>query len=167
MEKLPGAEEFYMDSISRVTTEHYSKGRVVLLGDAAYGNTLGGFGTGLAIVGAYVLARELFRANGDYKVAYAQYEAKFRGYAKVSQKVNAGPLLAPSTRLGTYVRNRVFSVAALFTVLIKLMDHLGVQVALGTPSGLLNVPCSVDVVGQPMLAVYVQTTLSSERNPSH
>ena len=130
MEKLPGAEDFYMDSVSRVTTDHYSKGRVVLLGDAAYGNTLGGFGTGLAIVGAYVLAGELSRADGDYKVAYAGYEDKFRGYAKVSQKVNSGTLLAPSTRLGMYVRNRMFSVAALFTVVIKLMDHFATDIKL-------------------------------------
>ena len=130
MEKLPGAEDFYMDSVSRVITHHYFRGRVVLLGDAAYGNTLGGFGTGLAIVGAYVLAGELFRAHGDYKVAFAQYEDKFRGYAKVSQKVNAGTLLAPSTRLGMYVRNRMFSVAALSTALIKLMDHFATDMKL-------------------------------------
>lgn len=120
---LPSAKEFYMDSISRVTTDRYSSGRTVLLGDAAYGNALGGFGTGLALVGAYVLAGELYRAQGDYKAAYAQYESKFRGYAKVSQKVNAGKLLAPTTRLGLYARNRMFSVAPLFKGLMKLMDH--------------------------------------------
>jgi 2-polyprenyl-6-methoxyphenol hydroxylase-like FAD-dependent oxidoreductase len=42
-----------------VDIDRYHAGRVVLLGDAGYGNTLGGFGTGLAIVGAYVLAGEL------------------------------------------------------------------------------------------------------------
>ena len=130
IEKLPAAEEFYMDSVSRVIADHYSKGRVVLLGDSAYGNTLGGFGTGLAIVGAYVLAGELYRSNGDYKVAYAQYESKFRGYAKVSQKVNSGKLLAPSTRLGLYARNRMFSVAALFQGVMKLMDHFATDIKL-------------------------------------
>ena len=130
MAQVPGAGEFYMDSISRVTADHYSRGRVVLLGDAAYGNALGGFGTGLAIVGAYVLAGELHRAHGDYQVAYAHYEAKFRGYAKVSRKVNAGRLLAPSTRLGLYVRNRVFSVAPLFKGMMKWMDHFATDIQL-------------------------------------
>jgi 2-polyprenyl-6-methoxyphenol hydroxylase-like FAD-dependent oxidoreductase len=100
LEQIPNAKEFYLDSISRVTIDRYASGRVVLLGDAAYGNALGGFGTGLAIVGAYVLAGELLWANGDYQRAYGQYEAKFRDYAKVSQKGNAGRLLAPATRLG-------------------------------------------------------------------
>jgi 2-polyprenyl-6-methoxyphenol hydroxylase-like FAD-dependent oxidoreductase len=130
MEEIPHAEEFYMDSISRVTTDRYAKGRVVLLGDCAYGNALGGFGTGLAIVGAYVLAGELHLAKGDYRVAYAQYEARFRDYAKVSQKVNAGKLLAPSTRLGLYARNRMFSVAALFKGVMKLMDHFATDIEL-------------------------------------
>ena len=130
MKELPDAEEFYMDSISRVTTDRYANGRIVLLGDAAYGCALGGFGTGLAIVGAYVLAGELLRANGDYKTAFAQYQAKFRNYAKVSQAVNAGKLLAPSTRLGMFVRNRMFSVAALFQGVIKLIDHFASDIKL-------------------------------------
>jgi 2-polyprenyl-6-methoxyphenol hydroxylase-like FAD-dependent oxidoreductase len=130
MKLIPNAEQFYMDSISRVHAAHYSRGRVVLLGDSGYGNALGGFGTGLAIVGAYVLAGELHRAGGDYQTAYAQYESKFRGYAKVSQKVNGGSVMAPTTRLGLYVRNRMFSVAPLFTGLMKLMDHFATDIKL-------------------------------------
>jgi 2-polyprenyl-6-methoxyphenol hydroxylase-like FAD-dependent oxidoreductase len=130
IEGLAGATEFYMDSVSRVTADRYSQGRIALLGDSAYGNTLGGFGTGLAIVGAYVLAGELLRAKGDYITAFAQYESKFRGYAKVSQKVNAGRLLAPATRLGLYVRNRAFSAAALFGGLVKLMDYFASDIVL-------------------------------------
>ena len=130
MAGIPDSDEFYMDSISRVTTDRYAKGRVVLLGDAAYGNALGGFGTGLAIVGAYVLAGELHRADGDHEVAYARYESGFRGYAKVSQKVNAGRLLAPATRLGLYARNRLFSIGTLFKGVMKLMDHFATDIRL-------------------------------------
>jgi 2-polyprenyl-6-methoxyphenol hydroxylase-like FAD-dependent oxidoreductase len=130
MEQIPTASEFYLDAICRATTEQYSKGRVVLLGDAAYGNTLGGFGTGLAIVGAYVLAGELHRSQGDHHIAYAQYEAKFRSYAKVSQKVNAGGFLAPTTRLGLYARNQMFSVAFLFKGMMKLMDRFATDINL-------------------------------------
>jgi 2-polyprenyl-6-methoxyphenol hydroxylase-like FAD-dependent oxidoreductase len=119
-----------MDSISRATTDHYSVGRVALVGDSAYGNALGGFGTGLAIVGAYVLAGELHRARGNHREAYARYESKFRGYAKVSKKVNAGKLLAPSTRLGLYARNRLFSVAPLFAGLMKIFDRFATDIDL-------------------------------------
>jgi 2-polyprenyl-6-methoxyphenol hydroxylase-like FAD-dependent oxidoreductase len=117
---------FYLDSISRVTTDRYASGRVVLLGDAAYGNTLGGFGTGRA----YVLAGELQRAGGDHRMAYPRYEAAFRGYAKVSQQVSAGRLLAPRTRAGMAVRNRLFSVSALFRPLMKLTDRLATDIKL-------------------------------------
>jgi 2-polyprenyl-6-methoxyphenol hydroxylase-like FAD-dependent oxidoreductase len=113
-----------------VTTDRYAEGRVVLLGDSAYGNTLGGFGTGLALVGAYVLAGELFRAGGDHRVAYAQYEARFRGYAKVSQQVSAGRLLAPKTRAGMWMRNRLFSVSFLFRPLMKLTDRFATDIDL-------------------------------------
>lgn len=128
--QLPAARDFHLDSISRVHTNHYAKGRVVLLGDSAYGNALGGFGTGLAIVGAYVLARELHRAHGDHSTAFAQYESKFRGYAKVSQKVNAGGLLAPRTRTRMWLRNKLFSVAPLFAGVVKLMDRFATDIAL-------------------------------------
>jgi 2-polyprenyl-6-methoxyphenol hydroxylase-like FAD-dependent oxidoreductase len=127
---IPDAHEFYLDSISRVTMDRYTRGRVALLGDAAYGNTLGGFGTGLAIVGAYVLAGELFRAHGDHTVAYARYEAAFRRYAQVSQKVDAGRILAPRTRLGMRLRNLLFSVSFLFTPLVRLIDRFATDIEL-------------------------------------
>jgi 2-polyprenyl-6-methoxyphenol hydroxylase-like FAD-dependent oxidoreductase len=92
------------------------------VGDSAYGNALGGFGTGLAIVGAYVLAGELHRADGGFTVAFAHYEAKYRDYASVSQKVNAGRLLAPASRLGIRARNVLFSALFLFGPLMKLVD---------------------------------------------
>lgn len=135
MEEMPYAHGFYMDAISRVTLERYAQGRVVLLGDAAYGNALGGFGTGLAIVGACVLAGELHRAGGDYKVAFAAYQSTFQKYAQVSQKINAGKLLAPATRLGLYARNRLFSIAPLFSGLMRLMDHFATDIVLEDYAG--------------------------------
>ncbi|CAI4216022.1 unnamed protein product [Parascedosporium putredinis] len=78
---LPNAGEFYMDSISRVDMKDFTKGRVVLLGDSAYGNTLGGFGTGLAVVGAYVLAGELALAGGDHEAAFAKYQVAMKRYS--------------------------------------------------------------------------------------
>ena len=123
MEQVPGADEFYMDAISRVTIDRTSAGRVALLGDAAHGNALGGFGTGLAIVGACVLAGELRRAAGNHDTAFAQYGAKFRRYAAVSRSVNAGRLLAPSTRLGIRARNLLFSALAASGPLMTLVDR--------------------------------------------
>lgn len=123
MAKIPGASEFYLDSISRVSADHYSRGRIALVGDSAYGNALGGFGTGLAVVGAYVLAGELHRAGGDYTVAFDRYEQSYRDYASISQKINAGRLLAPRCRLGIIGRNVLFTVLKLFTPAMKAFER--------------------------------------------
>ncbi|MEV7097495.1 FAD-dependent monooxygenase [Amycolatopsis sp. NPDC051045] len=130
MAKVPQAREFYLDSLSRVTIDRYSRGRVVLLGDAAYGNTLGGFGTGLAIVGAYVLAGELLAADGDHRVAFARYEDQFRGYAKVSQRGSAGPFLAPPSPLRIKLRDWTFKSRFLLGLMLKATDKFATDIEL-------------------------------------
>ncbi|MCR6481938.1 FAD-dependent monooxygenase [Amycolatopsis sp. OK19-0408] len=130
IEKLPDAREFYLDSLARVTIDHYSRGRVVLLGDAAYGNTLGGFGTGLAVVGAYVLAGELLAANGDHRLAFARYEEQFRGYAKISQRGSAGPFLAPPSRLRIKLRDWTFKSRFLLGMMLKATDKFATDIEL-------------------------------------
>src|ERR1700733_9768763 len=73
--ELDGLGDFYLDAIAQVRMNgRYTSGRVALVGDAGYGNTLGGFGTGLAMVGAYVLAGELAIGDGDHAAAYARYD---------------------------------------------------------------------------------------------
>ncbi|WIV54603.1 FAD-dependent monooxygenase [Amycolatopsis nalaikhensis] len=128
--KIPDAREFYLDSLARVTIDHYARGRVVLLGDAAYGNTLGGFGTGLAIVGAYVLAGELLAADGDHRVAFARYEELFRGYAKVSQRGSAGPFLAPPSPLRIKLRDWTFKSRFLLGLMLKATDKFATDIEL-------------------------------------
>lgn len=130
MDKLPAAQSFYLDSISRVTMAHYATGRVALVGDSAYGNALGGFGTGLALVGAYVLAGELLAADGDFRTAFARYEAEYRDYASISRKVNAGRLLAPRTRLGMIGRNLLFTALTVLTPAMKAFDSPAKKITL-------------------------------------
>ncbi|WP_280268512.1 FAD-dependent monooxygenase [Nocardia wallacei] len=122
--ELPGLDDFYMDSLSRVTMKDgYTRGRVALVGDAAYGNTLGGFGTGLAVVGAYVLAGELAAAAGDHIVAFARYDEIMRRYAKDAGKTTPGRFLAPKTALGIRARNW-FLGSRLFAVMTKMGDKM-------------------------------------------
>jgi 2-polyprenyl-6-methoxyphenol hydroxylase-like FAD-dependent oxidoreductase len=128
--RIPRAREFYLDSLARVTIDHYSRGRVVLLGDAAYGNTLGGFGTGLAIVGAYVLAGELLAAGGDHRVAFARYEEQFRGYAKISQRGSAGPFLAPPSPLRIRLRDWTFKSRFLLGLMLRATDKFATDIEL-------------------------------------
>lgn len=104
--ELADFDDIYLDSVSQVRMAGgYTKGRVALVGDSGYGNTLGGFGTGLAVVGAYVIAGELTLADGDHTVAFARYDRIMRRYAKIAGNSNAGPFLAPKTGLGIRTRN--------------------------------------------------------------
>lgn len=119
---LAECDDIYLDSISQVRMHgEYTRGRVALVGDSAYGNTLAGFGTGLAVVGAYVLAGELATAAGDHVTAFAAYERIMRRYAKIAGNSNAGPFLAPKTALGIRARNW-FLGSRLFTLMLKYGD---------------------------------------------
>ena len=103
------APDFYFDSISQIHMDRWSTGRTVLLGDAAYGATMGGMGTGLAVVGAYVLAGEIAAAEGDYRAVFEQYEELLRDYVAGAQKLgeDAGTFLTPSSRFRIWLRNQV------------------------------------------------------------
>jgi 2-polyprenyl-6-methoxyphenol hydroxylase-like FAD-dependent oxidoreductase len=116
LEAMWAAPDFYFDSISQVRLDQWSRGRVVLLGDAGYGATMGGMGTGLAVVGAYVLAGELAAAGGDHRTAFARYEAELRDYAEGCQKFaeGVGSFLAPPTRSRIWLRNQMY----------RLLPHL-------------------------------------------
>jgi 2-polyprenyl-6-methoxyphenol hydroxylase-like FAD-dependent oxidoreductase len=130
LERLPEATSVYLDSISRVSMDRWSSGRVVLLGDAAYGSTLAGFGSGLALVGAYVLAGELLAASGEHGTAFRRYEEVFRSYAGVGEKGRPGAFLAPRTRLGMRARNLMFRTAGLMKAMLWLTDRFATAVEL-------------------------------------
>ncbi|MFI6421505.1 FAD-dependent monooxygenase [Streptomyces sp. NPDC050842] len=85
------ADDFYLDSMALVEMDRWSRGRVVLLGDAAHcSSPASGQGTGLALTGAYVLAGELARAGGDHTVAFARYEERMRPGVEQNQKMAEG-----------------------------------------------------------------------------
>ncbi|MFE6028857.1 Rossmann-fold NAD(P)-binding domain-containing protein [Streptomyces niveus] len=67
---LREAPELCFDSISRADVDTWSKGRVCLVGDAACGATIGGMGSGTALVTAYLLACELARAQDNHRAAF-------------------------------------------------------------------------------------------------
>lgn len=127
---LADEPEFYLDSISRVHLDRYTTGRFALVGDAAYGNTLGGFGTGLALVGAHVLAGELTLADGDHRVAFDHYRTIMHGYAKVARSGNAGPFLAPPSRLKIRLRNLTFANRFLLGLMMRMTDKFANDIAL-------------------------------------
>ncbi|MEV6555609.1 FAD-dependent monooxygenase [Nocardia sp. NPDC051756] len=122
LSEMADFNDFYLDSISQVRMRGvFTKGRVALVGDSAYGNTLAGFGTGLAVVGAYVIAGELALADGDYTVAFARYNEIMRNYAKIMGNSNAGRFLAPKTAYGIRMRNWFFG-SWMFSLMAKYAD---------------------------------------------
>ncbi|WP_125078858.1 FAD-binding domain [Mycobacterium sp. P7213] len=100
--------DLYFDVVSQVRMNHWSRGRVLLIGDAAGCiSLLGGEGTGLAITEAYALAGELHRAGGDHLRAFEAYESRLRPLIEAKQS-NAQQLLgffATRTRFGLWFRN--------------------------------------------------------------
>jgi 2-polyprenyl-6-methoxyphenol hydroxylase-like FAD-dependent oxidoreductase len=93
LEALAEAPEVYFDSIAQVHLGSYSRGRVCLVGDAAWcASPRSGMGTSLAVVGAYVLAHELGAACGDHAAAFAKYQQLLVPYVARCQKLAIGNL---------------------------------------------------------------------------
>ncbi|GAA4209027.1 FAD-dependent monooxygenase [Microbispora amethystogenes] len=107
------APDFYFDSVGQVRMDAWTRGRVALVGDAAYcPSSLSGMGSGLALVGAYVLAGELADAHGDHRVAFARYEREVRAYAERCQKMGDGvaKLMVPGNRFLASFLNRYYRI---------------------------------------------------------
>lgn len=88
MELMEKAPDFYVGSFAQVRMDHWTKGRVALVGDAGYcPSPYTGQGTSLAIVGAYVMAWELAQSPNDHAAAFARYEAKLRPFVEANQAI--------------------------------------------------------------------------------
>lgn len=86
IEAMRDTADFYLGDIAQVRMEGWSRGRAVLLGDAGYcPSPFSGQGTSLALVGAYVLARELARTPGEIYSAFERYESRMRPYVEINQ----------------------------------------------------------------------------------
>ncbi|RYO57310.1 hypothetical protein AA0113_g8061 [Alternaria arborescens] len=108
--EMKKADDFYMQQIAQVKMDTWHKGRVALVGDAAYcPSPISGVGTGAAIVGAYVLAGEISRNQEDIPTALANYERVAREYVDKAQKLIPGaPQIAnPQTEWGIKIFNTV------------------------------------------------------------
>lgn len=113
---LVEAEELYFDAVSQIQMPTWSRGRVALVGDAAYcPSLLAGEGSAFAMLGAYILAGELHKADGDYERAFAVYEARLRDFIERKQKAAAGIAgsFVPKTSLGLAARNAILKLTAI------------------------------------------------------
>lgn len=85
---LDDTPDFYLDQVAQVVMDRWSHGRVGLLGDAAFSSSpMSGQGTGLALVGAYLLAGELAAAGWDPEAGFAGYERRMRSFVEANQEI--------------------------------------------------------------------------------
>lgn len=108
MELMDRTDLVYFDRVSQIKMDTWHKGRVALLGDAAFcPSLLAGEGTSLAMGGAYVLAHMLAK-HDDHTTAFAAYEKYYRPLMERKQKsaVSFASSFAPKTRLGLWFRNQ-------------------------------------------------------------
>jgi 2-polyprenyl-6-methoxyphenol hydroxylase-like FAD-dependent oxidoreductase len=116
LDALEDSNELYIDRVSQIRMDHWSQGRVALVGDAAFCvSLLGGQGSALAMTAAYVLAGELARANGSHELAFARYEQRLATFIARKQQaaVRFAPFFAPRSRLGMFLRNQVMKLTAI------------------------------------------------------
>ncbi|TQW12452.1 FAD binding domain protein [Cordyceps javanica] len=138
---MQASDDFYCERIGLVKLEAWRRGRVVLVGDAAYcPSVLTGMGTTCGLVGAYVLAGELSRLSGGggpggggvggdsthatLSDALAAYEARFRPFMdQVQHGVGEDSMMArfmmPSSAIGI----------AVLHICLRVVTFLGIRLS--------------------------------------
>ena len=98
-------DDMYLGPILQVKAKDWSKGRFVLVGDAADGpSPITGMGTTLAVMGAYILAGEISKGD-DLLAALKSYQRILQPYVEKVQQLPPGvPLIVyPRTSLGVAI----------------------------------------------------------------
>ena len=109
MAELDRCDDLYFDPVSQIRMDTWSKGRVALVGDAAFcPSLLAGQGSALAMTAAYVLAGELAAADRP-QAAFVRYEQLLQPFIRGKQEAaeRFARSFAPKTQFGLFVRNQV------------------------------------------------------------
>jgi 2-polyprenyl-6-methoxyphenol hydroxylase-like FAD-dependent oxidoreductase len=110
VDELERTNVLYFDSVSQIRMQNWSRGRIALVGDAAFCvSLLAGQGSALAMISAYVLAGELAAAPGQYQLAFDRYDMLLRSYISAKQRAaeRFAGAFAPKTQVGLSFRNLV------------------------------------------------------------
>jgi 2-polyprenyl-6-methoxyphenol hydroxylase-like FAD-dependent oxidoreductase len=134
LDLCPGPANIYYDQVAQVVMPRWSKGRIVLVGDACYAVSLiAGQGASLGMAGSYVLADQLASAPTTDQ-ALAGYERLWRPVVEEKQKVgrSAARWFLPDSMWQLRARRVLLHAARL-----PLMDRLIPAKLAGKPSPLI------------------------------
>ena len=113
LEEMNGCKDFYFDKLCQIKMPSWTKGRVALVGDAAYcASPAAGMGGSLAIVGATALADAFQRYPDDFEAAFQEYDDSLRPFI---EKIQADAIefgletFAPRSEEAIRTRNTRFS----------------------------------------------------------
>jgi len=114
LDGFAGSDDVYVDQLTQIRMATWHRGRVCLLGDAAWCVTpMGGGGSSLALTGGYVLAATLSaRAPEDVEGALDDFEAWMRPLVDDVQGIPRGVLRLAFPRSAVTVRARNLLLAA-------------------------------------------------------
>jgi 2-polyprenyl-6-methoxyphenol hydroxylase-like FAD-dependent oxidoreductase len=114
--ELERTQELYFDRVSQIKVPAWSRGRVALVGDAAFcASLMAGQGAALAMTAAYVLAGELSKSRQQHEKAFNNYEQVLRTFIESKQEGAARftSAFAPRTGWGLFLRNQVIRATAI------------------------------------------------------
>jgi 2-polyprenyl-6-methoxyphenol hydroxylase-like FAD-dependent oxidoreductase len=109
IKELINSQSFYFDKFCQIKMPSWTKGRVALVGDAGYcASPAAGMGGSLAIIGATALADAFEKHNGNFELAFEEYNKGLRPFI---EEVQAGAVemldkLLPSTEEEVRRRNQ-------------------------------------------------------------
>jgi 2-polyprenyl-6-methoxyphenol hydroxylase-like FAD-dependent oxidoreductase len=116
LDELDRAQDLYFDRVSQIRMDRWSRGRIALVGDAAFCVSLmAGQGSALAMIAAYVLAGELAKADGQHGIAFNNYEQILRNFITSKQRGAAlmTKAFVPRTKWGVLLRNQLIKAFAI------------------------------------------------------
>jgi 2-polyprenyl-6-methoxyphenol hydroxylase-like FAD-dependent oxidoreductase len=116
LDALESCNDLYFDPVCQIRMDSenglWTRDRVALLGDAAFCvSLLAGQGSALAMAAAYILAGELYKANGDYAAAFKRYQEIFAPFIAAKQRaaLRLAGAFTPKSKTALFLRNQVMN----------------------------------------------------------
>ena len=109
LEEVRHSKNFYFDKFCQIKMPSWTKGRVALVGDAGYcASPAAGMGASLSIEGAATLADALQKHNGNFELAFQDYNQNLRPFIEEVQataELNVRENFIPRTEEAIRKRN--------------------------------------------------------------